>query len=194
MLRPLQTLLVSLIFVSLACAAQEAAPAQEAAAPTPAAARDRALISPQARLMAARNAYLSNAGGNDIAFNVISGAVEGWGRYILVDSAEKADIVIEITAPQDEKKNTDEENKTHVSGGSGGRGGPTRPDPGKVPGDPRIKMVVRDAKTKAVLWAQSEAPKDSFRDKKRNDNFVQVAQHLFEQFHNRVEPPPAAAQ
>ena len=190
MLRPVPTLLVSLMLVSLACAAQEAAPAQEANSAPPAA-RNRALISPQARLLAAKNVYLSNAGGNDIPFNVISGAMEGWGRYILVDAPEKADIVIEVTAPEDEKKSTDEENKTHVSGGSGGRGGPTRPDQSKVPGDPRIKLVVRDAKTKAVLWAQAEAPKDSFRDKKRNDNFVQVAQHLFEQFHNRVEPPPA---
>ena len=57
------------------------------------------LLSPLARLTAAHTAYLKNAGGNELPFNVVSEGVEGWGRYRIVNSPEKSDIIIEVTSP-----------------------------------------------------------------------------------------------
>ena len=183
---------LSLFFlVCFAVAQEQPAPAEPGAPP---AARDRALISPQARLLAAKSAYISNVVGNAIPFNVISGSFDGWGRYNMVDSAEKADILVEVSAPEEEKK-ADEDGKTSVGGGSGGRGSrQASAGASKTYSDGRIRMTVRDAHTKAVLWTGAAFPKDSISDRKRNDHMVEVAQHLFEQFHDRVDPPQPAKQ
>src|ERR1700675_64167 len=59
-------------------------------------------VSPSARLVAAKTAYMRNGGGSEIPFNVIESGIEGWGRFALVDSPQKADVIIEVVAPEDD--------------------------------------------------------------------------------------------
>src|SRR5579863_3999756 len=72
------------------------------------------------RMAAAKAVFLKNAGGDDIPFNVISRNFESWGRYLLVDSEDKADMVIEIRSPGEgsgDKEKDSGQGKTSVSGG-----------------------------------------------------------------------------
>jgi len=82
--------LSGLLIVSMALA-QQPSPPQQTANPGAAAHYDR--------MAAAKTVFLKNIGGNsDIPFNVISRDFESWGCYVLVDSPDDADMVIEIQA------------------------------------------------------------------------------------------------
>ena len=145
-------------------------------------------VSPAARLAAAKTVFLKNNGGSEIPFNVISGGLEGWGRFLPVDSPEQADIVIEVTSPDDD--HSSKSSGTHV--GAKGRmedSGSTSRDVYEGP----IKMVVSDARTHLTLWAASEQPKGGLRQRARDEHLVEAAQLLVTKFRERLEPPPPAA-
>jgi hypothetical protein len=149
----------------------------KAAAPKP--------LSPSARLAAAKTAYLKNAGGSEIPFNVISEGVQGWGRYQIVGAPERSDIIIEVTSP------------SGVGGVSVSSSTSTDPRTG-MPANTststselsvaRITLIVYDSKSKMALWSSSEQPKGAVREKARQDNVVRAAQHLVTKFRQRVEP------
>jgi hypothetical protein len=142
-------------------------------------------LSPTARLTAARTAYLKNAGGNEVPFNVVSDAVHGWGRYKLVNSPDDADIIIEVAAPNGtgsvsvtSTTTTDPHSGLPVSSSS------TSHELSVA----RITLIVYDRKSNVALWSSSEQPKGGLRVKTRNDNVVLAAQHLATKFRERVEP------
>jgi hypothetical protein len=59
-----------------------------------------------------------------------------------------------------------------------------------------VKLVVRDAHTRAVLWAGTELAKEAFRDSKTEQNIENATDKVLQRFHDRIEPPqtPAAQQ
>lgn len=146
-------------------------------------------ISPSARLAAAKNVFVKNvAGGSDLPFNVISGAIESWPRFIMVDSPEKADIVIEVSAPIQTGMSmygSQEEAKA--------AGHKDRPETeGRQLDISDIRMRVYDPRSKIVLWSGVDQMK-GFAAKQRTkaDKIVEASQRLFSKFHDAVEPPPA---
>lgn len=156
-------------------------------APAPAAPKTPAL-SPTARLQAAKTAYLKNAGGSEIPFNVISDGVQGWGRYQIVSSPEKADLIIEVTSPNNGtgvsvSSTTTTDSKTGMPAES-----VTNSRELQVA---RITLIVYDAHSKMALWSASEQPKGGLREKSREDHVVASAEHLLGEFRQRVEPDPA---
>lgn len=152
----------------------QAAPAQ----------KNPAYVSPSARLAAAKTVFVKNNGGSEVPFNVISGGMEGWARFLMVDSPEQADIVIEITSPDDDHSSTS--SKTKV----GAKGRMEDSDSSRPVNEGPIKMVVSDARTHLTLWAASENPKGAFRQRARDEHLVEAAQHLMTKFRERIEPPP----
>ena len=157
-------------------AQQPATPVQQPANPGAAAHYDR--------MAAARTVFLKNIGGSDIPFNVISRNFEGWGRYILVDSADNADMVIEIQSPDDgsEKKDTGG-SKTSVYGGN-----QQKEQAAPKPSTEMIILTVYD-KNKRPMWIGREEPKFAVRHKAADEHLLEAAQKLFTRFHDRVEPP-----
>lgn len=165
--------------------AQSAKPADSADKPAEKAAPK--YESPTARLKAAKTVMLKPLRGNRIPFDVISGAMDGWGRYTQVKDEDKADLVIEISAPDDPDNSTTTistrndistgkpEQSVNTSHGFSGGSGP-------------ITMMVRD-KNKLAVWVGTENSKGALRKKEREDNLVDAAQQLFARFHDRVEPP-----
>lgn len=145
-------------------------------------------LTPSAKLAAARTAYLKRVGGNEIAYNVIETSMEGWGRFLLADSPEKADIIIDVSGPS-EDGDVSVSSRTRTNGVSGRpeQSTTTSRDLSNAP----VKLVVFDAKTKMLLWSGTENPKGGFKQKTRDDNLVQAANKLFTRFHDRVEPPLA---
>ena len=70
-----------------------------------------AVISPHARLMAARSIFIEHAGGL-LPNDVIGDAFQGWGRYTVVGDPAKADLIVSINAPVSDSG-------VSVGGGSG---------------------------------------------------------------------------
>jgi hypothetical protein len=156
--------------------------------PAPPERKNPAYVSPSARLAAAKTVFMKNNGGSEITFNVISGGLEGWGRFLQVDSPEQADIVIEVTSPDDDHTSqSGSKTKVGVNGRTEESASASRNDY-----DGPIKMVVSDARTHLTLWAASEQPKGGFRQRVRDEHMVEAAQRLVTKFRERLEPPPAA--
>jgi Ulp1 family protease len=144
-------------------------------------------VSPSARLAAAKTVFMKNNGGSETPFNVISGGLEGWARFVLVDSPEQADIVIEVTSPDDDHS-SQSTSKTKV----GAQGRMEDSASSRPANEGPIKMVVSDARTHLTLWAASDQPKGGFRQRARDEHLVEAAQRLITKFRERIEPPPAA--
>lgn len=158
--------------------------AQEQSQPEP---RTPVYVSPSARLAAAKTVFMKNAGGSEVPFNVISAAVEGWGRFRPVASLEEADIEISVKSPDDDHSSSSSGSKTRV--GAGGV-------PGSAPVDTYdgpIKLVLSDARTHLTLWAASEQSKGGFRQHARDEHLVEAAERLVTKLRQRLEPPPPAA-
>jgi len=140
-------------------------------------------VSPSARLMSAKTAYMSNGGGSEIPYNVIEEGMQGWGRFTLADSPQKADIIVEVTAPE-------EDNGVSVSTSSDS-GGHSSSRSSRDLTVAIIKLIVYDAKTHLPLWSSNERPKNAFKERAREDNLVQASEKLLSRFRDRLEPPPA---
>ncbi len=143
-------------------------------------------ITSTARLLAAKTAFVANGGGTDIPYNVISTGMEGWGRYLIVDSPAKADIIIEVTSPREGGAVSVTSTTTKKSPWTG-RDEQSTTTSRDLSSDP-IKLVVYDSKNKVPLWSASEQPKSAMRQKAREDNLVQAAERLLAKFRRRVEP------
>jgi len=140
-------------------------------------------------LRTARTIFVKQAGGSDIPFNVISSALDGWGRFTQVDAPEKADLVVSISSPNlipdmgvaspirdypQQRRSSDQPVPTSKS---------AAPDP--------VELLVYDAKTKKLLWKASHRPAYAIKQKARETNLVQATEIVFNKFHDRIEPPPA---
>jgi hypothetical protein len=176
-------ILFAVLFCTSLCAQQ--APS-ESPQPKPA-----GTVSATARLLNAKTVFVKQIAGNDVVFDMVKNAIVGWPRYIVVDSPEKADLLVEISAPEAPKKN-DESGKTSVQGGAGGQDPRAMRVPPPSYSSNDVKLVVRDAHTRAILWAGSEVAKEAFRQAKTDQNLVDATQKVVQRFHDRIEPPASS--
>lgn len=156
--------------------------AQEANPPMP---KKNPPVMPLSRMAAARTVYLKDAGGSAIPFNVISSSMEGWGRFELVNSPEKADLILEISSSSTGGGGVSVSSSTDSGYGHPGSKTTTT----KELSTGQIRLAVIDGKSKSVLWAATEEPKYAMRKKQQEDNIVNASEKLFSKFHDRVEPP-----
>jgi hypothetical protein len=157
--------------------------------PTPSSAPEKkspVFVPPSVRLKEAKSVFLKNAGGSEIPFNVIEGGIEGWGRYVLAESPEKADLIVEVTSPSEES-GVSVTSKTTTGDGPPQQSTTSTRELGTGP----IKLVVYDARNHVPLWSASEQPKGAFKQKNREDKLVEAAQKLVHAFRERVEPQVA---
>jgi hypothetical protein len=180
------------IFVLSLSAFAQQAPAQDApsssAAPAQSAAAPKPVISANARLAAAKTVYLRQIEShNDIPFNVISNGFDGWAKYVVVPSPEKADLIVEVSATEREDSSFAVSSSTSTGSINGKEDQSTKTT--KTFTTNNVRMVVLDAHTKTPLWAGNEQPRSAARKNKTEDNLVEAAQKLFQHFHDRVEPP-----
>jgi hypothetical protein len=146
-------------------------------------------VSATTRLLNAKTIFLKNVVGSDIPLEIVSNAVIGWPRYTVVDALEKADLLIEVSSPEPPKKKEDG-GGAKIQSGAGGRDPRALPPPTTSSNSlTDVKLVVRDAHTKAILWAGSEPAKEAFRQAKTDENLVEATQKLVRKLHDRVEPP-----
>src|SRR5579884_633238 len=93
------TLVLTMAVLSCVAVAQQqqtSSDSQQSAAPA-----KHPPMTASAKLAAAKTAYVRNAGGGDTAYTVIESGLEGWGKFTLVDSPSKADIIVEVSSPEE---------------------------------------------------------------------------------------------
>jgi len=177
---------IGLLFVGVAMAQNPAAepPSQQNSSAAPSKTTPIAVSRTQ-RLGAAKTAFIKKVEGSEIPVNVITNSMEGWGRYTLVNSADKADLLIEITSPEEQPSSvTINGNRNNPLTGRPEQSSSTSRNISNVP----IRMTVLDAKTRLPLWSAVEQPKHALKQKTQEDNLVDAAQSLFSKFHQAVEP------
>jgi hypothetical protein len=135
-------------------------------------------VSAQARLLAARSIYIEHAGGR-LPNDVIGDAFQGWGRYTVVYTPSKADLIVSINAPV-------VDSGVSVSRGDGSRGAVAASNQVL-----QIRLLILDAHDRVVLWSGSEQPKSAIKEKQREDHLVEASLRLFRRFRNLIEPEPA---
>jgi hypothetical protein len=121
------------------------------------------------QILTAKKVFIANAGGDqpfyeeplfsggpDRAYNQFYAAMKTWGRYELVGAPGDADLLIEIlfTVPRIEQK---------VVRGQAALV--------PIPYDPQFRVVVRDPKTSALLWAFTEHAEWAILQRNRDKNF-----------------------
>jgi predicted Zn-dependent protease len=142
-------------------------------------------MTPEARLAAARNVLVVRTRGNDIPYDVIRTTIEGWGRYALVSSQEKADLVIEVAT----SGGGGEVRVTSSNSASAQTGRPEQStSTSKDISSSDVTLTVLDAQNKRVLWHAKETAKYAVKEKARENNLVEAAEKLAQKFHDRIEP------
>jgi hypothetical protein len=147
-----RVLAISLASVS-AVLAQSAKPVPSAPAPVP------------ARILAAKKAFIANAGGDersttdplynggpDRAYNGFYSALKSWGRYELVSDPADADLVMEI---QFQIERPVLKGDTLTSSDY----------------DPEFRLTIRDPKTNVLLWGFTEHAQWALLQGNRDRNF-----------------------
>ena len=137
------------------------------------------------KLTFGKSVYVKNEHGGNIPFDAITSDIQGWGRFVLLDSPEKADLIVEVTSYESGSvsagSHTDyatPDGKPQTSSGAS-----------KDLSGSTVTMKVFESKTRRELWSGTEKVKSAFKKKSGEDNLVAAAEKLFLRFHDSVEPP-----
>jgi hypothetical protein len=169
---------IGLALTACSALAQQPEPQQE---------KKPALENPGARLASAKNVMVTRARGSSIPYEVIKSTLDGWGRFSMVESTDKADLVVTVAT-------NGGEGNMHVSSSAGfspfsGRY-EQNSSSSKDVSNAEITMTVYDARNKRVLWVSTETAKFAMKQTVRENNLVEAAERLTSRFHDRLEPPP----
>jgi hypothetical protein len=136
--------------------------------------------STSSRLVSAKSVLILRTRGNDIPYGVIKYAIDGWGRFTLVEAPDKADLVVTVATV-----GGDSNVRVGSSSGFSGHSDPSSREFSSAD----ITMTVFDAKSKRVLWVATDTAKAALKQTTRENNLVEAAERLVVKFHDRLEPP-----
>jgi len=144
---------------------------------------------PMARLMHAHNVMVVRSRGSVIPYDVIVSTLDGWGRFMLVNQPDQADLVIQVatTGGESDLRIT---SSTSPSIESGKLESTTHSS--KDLSSAEVSLTVLDARNKRVLFTATETAKSAMKQTARENNLVEAAEKLASKFHERLEPSPAA--
>ena len=143
---------------------------------------------PSMRLASARNIFINRTHGSRIPFDVIRSTIEGWGRFTLVETPDKADLLIEIASTGDSGVQVSSSSKVSAESGHEEKSTATKKDISSTD----VRMTVSDVRNKRVLWTATESVKFAMKEKAKENNLVEAAERLASKFHDRLEPPAPA--
>jgi hypothetical protein len=148
-------------------------------------AKKPAFATPSMRLAAARNVLIVRTRGSRIPFDTVKSTIEGWGRFTMVETPEKADLIIEIASSGDSGVQVSSSSKVSPESGHEEKSTSTRRN--ISPTD--VSITVIDARNKVALWSATESVKFAMKEKSRENNLVEAAERLASRLHDRLEPP-----
>ena len=137
------------------------------------------------RLAAARNVLIVRTRGSRIPFDAIRSTLEGWGRFTMVETPDKADLIIEIESSGDSGVQVSSSSKVSPETGHEEKSSSTRKNISATD----VKMTVFDARNRLPLWSATESVKFAMKEKAKETNLVEAAERLASRLHDRLEPP-----
>ena len=133
---------------------------------------ERAMAPFPSAITQASTIFILNVGGSDSTYDEFYTKMKDWGRYELVDSPEKAQLVFEI------------------SYGSQGEGPQVYTNPANLRTYSytinRIKLAVVDPVTKKAIWTTIQTPEGARLEKNREKNLVRAVSQLVETLKKRI--------
>jgi hypothetical protein len=139
----------------------------------------------------AKKVFLSNGGGNNLAYDAFYAAMKDWGRYEIVGSPEEADLIVEL-AYRVQSAGTyvwgSTQASTQTYGGTAHTTGTTHLRSREIP-DPQLVLTIYDAKTKNSLWSVVDHRRLARREKNREKETINSAERLVEELKNRADLP-----
>ncbi len=126
----------------------------------------------------AQKAFLTNGGGNSLAFDEFYSEMKTWGRYQLTGSPSDAQIIIEL-------KYFVVDEGTRVSSATNSYTGQTQVFSRHMT-DPQLQLNIYDAKTKDLLWSVTDHRRLARLEKNRDKESVNSADRLVVGLKNRV--------
>lgn len=175
-----------LLWTTGGAAAPPSAAAQQPPAekPTPSPEKKPGFQTPSMRLASARNIFIIRTHGSMIPFDAIKSTLDGWGRFSLVETKDKADLIIEIASSGDSGVQVSSSSSVSPDSGQEEKSTSTRKDLSPT----EITMTVFDARNKRPLWSATESVKFAMKEKSKENNLVEAAERLAAKFHDRLEP------
>ena len=140
---------------------------------------------PSMRLAAAKTVFITRTHGSRIPLDVIRSTMEGWERFIFVETPEKADLIIEIASSGDSGVQVTTSSNVSPETGHEEKSSSTRKDISPID----VKMTVFDSRNKRPLWTATESVKFAMKEKGKENNLVDASERLASTFHQRLEPP-----
>ncbi len=110
-----------------------------------------------AKVLAAKTVFLVNVCQDDLAYDSVYAAIRAWGRFQLVDSADAADLIVEVST---------------VNYATGVRI-KNRPVPVE-----EIVLTILDGASKGPLWSTAERCRFAVRAKNREKETIDAAERL----------------
>jgi predicted Zn-dependent protease len=181
---------IALISLTTASGQQQKTDEQPPAkASQPAASQEKkpaVIQTPTARLTSAKNVFIVRTHGGNIPYDTIRTTLDNWGRFTLVDAADKADLIIEVAS-----EGGDNDVRVNSKMGPNYQTGQMEQSTSSTKdfSSTEVSMTVSDAHNRRVLWHATEPAKYSMKEKVRENNLVEAAEKLASKFHDRLEPP-----
>lgn len=144
---------------------------------------------PLARLTHARSVMVIRSRGSMIPFDVVKSTVEGWGRFVLVENPDQADLVVQVaTSGGDGDIRISGSVGPSLEGGTLERSTRSSKDLSSA----EVSLTVIDARNRRVLWSATETARYAMKQTARENNLVEAAEKLASKFHERLETSSSA--
>ena len=130
-------------------------------------------------IVKAHKVFVTNGGGNQLAFDEFYSQVKTWARYQLVGSPSDAEVIIEL-------KYFVIDQGTHVWSSTNTYTGQTQVHSAEMT-DPQLQVDIYDAKTKDLLWSVTDHRQLARLEKNREKESVNSADRLAAGLKERVE-------
>jgi hypothetical protein len=136
-------------------------------------------------IVKAQKVFVTNGGGNPLAFDEFYSQVKTWGRYQLVGSPSEAQVIIEL-------KYFVVDQGPHVWSSTNTYTGQTQVHSTEMT-DPQLQVNIYDAKTKDLLWSVTDHRRLARLEKNREKESANSADRLAAGLKERVEAstPPS---
>src|SRR5579872_124380 len=126
----------------------------------------------------AQNAFLTNGGGSDLAYDAFYAKMREWGKYNIVGSPEEADLIIELAYRV-------EHGGTRVWSSTNTYDGTTQVHSAQIV-DPQLVLTIYDAKSKNSLWSTIDHRRLARREKNREKETINSAERIADELKERA--------
>lgn len=147
---------------------------------SPAKSRKDVPIAPlPAKVLHAKKIFITNGGGNDLAYDAFYAAVKDWGHYQIVDTPADAEVVFDL-------RYVTQDNGVKVWSSTSTYDGTTQVHSRHMT-DPQLILTIVDGSSKDPLWSTVEHRRLARLERNREKETVNAAQKLVDNLKLRLE-------